>query len=156
MGVTTAIIGAGTSLYSAYSANERADQMTEQASQSDPWASSGGRALADRQLQLLMTDPEAAMLADPGYLAAMKGATRAMARYGQNSGNMAVAAASTASNWYDNAVRRLSGLAGATQMPAQGTNAAVSGMAQANQQAGQGLASLGYGIRQLENIFGGT
>ena len=158
MGAVAGVVSAATSIYSAFTADDNADETRQAASQqnTNPWMSSGGRDLADRQLQLLMTDPTAAMEADPGYKSALMAAQRTMAKYGQDSGNMAAAAAQTGSNWYDNALRRLAGLAGATQMPAQGASASMQGMQAAHQMQGQGQASLGYGIRQLAGIFGGS
>lgn len=65
----------------------------------DPWGTSGGRALADAQLQALMRDPSQVAASDPAYALRIQAAQRAMGGYGQDSGAMAVAGANASTDW---------------------------------------------------------
>lgn len=112
----------------------------------DPWGASGGRSLADSQLQQLMRDPTQGMENDPAYRARIQAAQRASAKYGQDSGRMAVAGAQAGTDWYNQRLAQLGGLAGAGGAPGAGGGVAMQGIANANDLASKSLASLGYGI----------
>ena len=106
--------------YSLYNSLKGPRGISGDPSAADPWGNSGGRALADAQLQELIRNPNAAMSNDPAYASRIQGAQRAAARYGQDSGAMAVAGANASSSWYNERLAQLQGLAGAGFNPAGG------------------------------------
>ncbi len=142
------------------------------ANKADPWGASGGRALADQQLQALMRDPSQVSASDPAYALRIQGAQRAMGSYGQGSGNMAVAGANASTSWLNDRQTALANMenmgnpVGAQQVGLNvgqlglstdiaqsnaGLDAAKLNLAAgmgANSLAGQSLASLGYGVTQ--------
>lgn len=130
----------------------QADAMRRQAmlagKAGDPWGQSGGRGMADSQLQQLMTNPGQAAASDPSYGLRIQGAQRAMAPMGQDSGAMAVAGANASTDWLNQRMSALGGLAGAGVNPGQGAQLQMTGQAGANSLASQSLASIGYGVTQ--------
>ena len=139
-----------------------ADAAAEAATMADPFRSY--RAGYAEQLSKLMANPSLAM-GTPGYqfarLAGQQGLERAGAKLGQNdSGNRAIALNNYNQNYalnsYDNQIKTLAGLSGATQNPA---NASSAYLAAQNAQAasdqnmwkslGQGLGALGAGVQGL-------
>jgi len=142
-------LGIGASLFSANKGRQQAKELSSQSQAADTWGQSGGRALAGTQLQQLMQDPGQASAADPGYRMRIQGAQRAMAPQGQDSGAMAVAAAGASSDWYNQRLAQLGTLAGAPGQP----GIALGGQQAANQQYGQSLGSLGFGIDQAARLF---
>jgi len=126
------------------------------AAQSDPWGKSGGRTLADQQLQQLMRDPSAVAANDPAYKLRIQGAQRANAQFGQDSGAMSVAGANASTNWYNERLAQLGALAGSGVNPGTGAQIGLNGQIAANEQASQSLGSIGYGIGQLTGQGGLT
>lgn len=104
----------------------------------DPFAASGGRALADSQLQALLRGD---VDNDPALRLRIRAAQRAMGSYGQNSGNMAVAAANASTDWYNQRLQQLGGLAGAGFNPAGAAGVR-------NQMQQQALGQIGFGLNQ--------
>jgi hypothetical protein len=126
------------------------------AAQSDPWGKSGGRTLADQQLQQLMRDPSAVAANDPAYKLRIQGAQRANAQFGQDSGAMSVAGANASTNWYNERLAQLGALAGSGVNPGTGAQIGLNGQIAANEQASQSLGSIGYGIGQMTGQGGLT
>jgi len=126
------------------------------AAQSDPWGKSGGRTLADQQLQQLMRDPSAVAANDPAYKLRIQGAQRANAQFGQDSGAMSVAGANASTNWYNERLAQLGALAGGGVNPGTGAQIGLNGQIAANEQASQSLGSIGYGIGQMTGQGGLT
>lgn len=126
------------------------------AAQSDPWGNSGGRSLADAQLQQLLRDPSAVAENDPAYKLRIQGAQRANAQFGQDSGAMSVAGANASTNWYNERLAQLGALAGSGVNPGTGAQIGLNGQIAANEQASQSLGSIGYGIGQLTGQGGLT
>ena len=97
------------SVYSGITGLQRAAQMRKMAAlaarRSDPWGQSGGRALADTQLQELMRDPSRVAASDPAFKLRVMGAQRANAQFGQDSGAMSVAGANASQALLDVACR---------------------------------------------------
>ena len=118
----------------------------------DPWGSSGGRNLADAQLQKFMTNPTA----DPSYALRIRGAQRANAQFGQDSGAMAVAGANASTDWFNARMAQLGGLAGAGGNPAQGVQVQMGGLEGANKLLSDSLGSFGYGAATLAGTGGLT
>ena len=127
----------------------------------DPWTASGGRALADTQLQSLMRDPSQTAATDPAYKLRIQAAQRAMGSYGQGSGNMAVAGADASTSWLDNRLTSLANLENMgnpvaaqqvgiaqTQQELEGAKLKLAAGMGANSLAGQSIASLGFGVTQ--------
>jgi hypothetical protein len=115
----------------------------------DPWSASGGRALADEQLQALMRDPSQAAANDPAYKLRIQGAQRAMGAYGQDSGAMSVAGAGASTTWLDQRLASLAGLenlgnpVGAQQV---GIEQGQLNLAGQKAQADLGLSKAGLGM----------
>lgn len=118
----------------------------EAARMADPWAASGGRALASGQLQDIMRDPTAAMATDPGFKARLQAAQRGAAIYGADSGAMAIAAANAGGDWYNQRLMQLGNLAGAGANPAAAAQLQLEARQRATDQASRSLATLGYGF----------
>lgn len=110
----------------------------------DPWGNSGGRSLADAQLQELMRNPEAVAASDPAFKLRVMGAQRANAQYGQDSGAMSVAGANASTDWYNARLAQLGGMAGAGVAPGAGSGVMVQGLDNAFDASSAALASLGY------------
>lgn len=110
----------------------------------DPWGMSGGRGLADAQLQELMRNPEAVAASDPAFKLRVMGAQRANAQYGQDSGAMSVAGANASTDWYNARLAQLGGMAGAGVAPGAGSGVMVQGLDNAFDASSAALASLGY------------
>lgn len=110
----------------------------------DPWGNSGGRSLADAQLQELMRNPEAVAASDPAFKLRVMGAQRANAQYGQDSGAMSVAGANASTDWYNARLAQLGGMAGAGVAPGAGGGVMVQGLDNAFDASSAALASLGY------------
>jgi len=110
----------------------------------DPWGNSGGRSLADAQLQELMRNPEAMAATDPAFKLRVMGAQRANAQYGQDSGAMSVAGANASTDWYNARLAQLGGMAGAGVAPGAGGGVMVQGLDNAFDASSAALASLGY------------
>ena len=144
------IAGPAMSIGSGIYGMSQADALRKQAllaqQKADPWGNSGGRALADTQLQDLMNNPSQVAARDPSYALRMQAASRANAQYGQDSGAMSVAAANASTDWYNQRLGQLSGLAGASQNPASAYQVGMTGQVGANTLASQSLASIGYGV----------
>jgi len=84
----------------------------------DPWGEIGGRILAGDQLKSLLTDPSS-ITSMPDYEAGMQAVERSMAAQGyQGSGNMMAAMQKYGGQFYNQALTRLSQLAGTNQDPA--------------------------------------
>lgn len=133
----------GTGLYGLY----EADQMRRQAKQPqvyDPFASQ--RAQYQQQLAALAADPSL-ITKDPSYAAGLQAVMRSQAAAGYlGSGNMMTALMDYGGNFYNSAISRLAGLAGANISPVgTGINARV----QANTAMSQALASIGFGLKAL-------
>lgn len=144
--IASPLMSIGSGLYGM----SQADQMRKLAAMSgkraDPWGASGGRSVADAQLQELMGNPSQVASRDPSYALRMQGAQRANAIYGQDSGAMAVAGANASTNWYNERLGQLGGLAGANASPASGEQISMTGQVGANDLASRSLASIGYGV----------
>ena len=110
----------------------------------DPWGRSGGRSLADSQLQELLRNPEAVAATDPAFKLRVMGAQRANAQYGQDSGAMSIAGANASTDWYNARLAQLAGLAGGTVAPGAGGGVMVQGLDNAFDASSAALASLGY------------
>jgi hypothetical protein len=110
----------------------------------DPWGNSGGRGLADAQLQELMRNPEAVAATDPAFKLRVMGAQRANAQYGQDSGAMSVAGANASTDWYNARLAQLGGMAGAGVAPGAGGGVMIQGLDNAFDASSAALASLGY------------
>ncbi len=159
-------LNAGSSIYSALDARNRAKKLQEMTQQimsqiggasanADPWGTSGGRSSAAAQLSALEKDPSGAMASDPRFAAMIQAAQRATSQYGQNSGAMNIAGAKAGGDWFTQRQAELAGLAGTGNagIPVQGLATAgqigIQGNVAANTLAGSGLASLGYGLNTL-------
>ena len=131
----------------------QADAMRRQAllsqNKSAPWQASGGMGLADQQLQQLMQNPGQVAAQDPSYALRMQGAQRATSQYGQDSGAMSVAGANASTDWYNQRLQSLGGLAGANINPATGQQVSLQGYEAANKLASSSLGSIGYGATSL-------
>ena len=151
-------IGPAMSVGSGLFGMRSADQMRRMAalagSRSDPWGQSGGRALADSQLQELMRNPGGVAENDPAYKLRIQGAQRAMGPMGQGSGAMAVAGANASTDWFNQRLAQLGGMAGASASPAAGAYTQMTGDIAANDLASKSLASIGYGVTRATG--GGT
>lgn len=136
----------GSAAYGLKLAGDQRKQAQQVQKAADPWGNSGGRSLADTQLQQLMRNPLEGMENDPAFKARIMAAQRATAKYGQDSGAMSVAGANAGTDWYNSRLAQLGQLAGAGQAPGAGGGYALQGTANANEMASRALASLGYGI----------
>lgn len=144
-GTAEKLLQLGSGIYGMKLAGDQRKAAEQAMQRSDPWGTSGGRGIADAQLRELMTNP-AAMENDPAFKARIRGAQRATAQYGQDSGAMSVAGANAATDWYNSRLQQLGALAGAGTTPGNNSAAGLQGIAQANELAGSSLASLGYGV----------
>lgn len=144
-GTAEKLLQLGSGIYGMKLAGDQRKAAMQAMERSDPWGTSGGRGIADAQLRELMTNP-AAMENDPAFKARIRGAQRATAQYGQDSGAMAVAGANAATDWYNSRLQQLGALAGAGTTPGNNSAAGLAGINQANELAGSSLASLGYGV----------
>jgi len=144
--IASPIMAIGSGLYGMNQADQLRKMAAMSGKRADPWGMSGGRSLADAQLQELMTNPGQVAGRDPSYALRMQGAQRATAIQGQDSGAMAVAGANASTDWYNQRLAQLGGLAGATQNPAAGEQVSMSGQLGANGLASRSLASIGYGV----------
>ena len=152
MGIYSGIKGIGMS----EEMRKRAEQdraLALKAAQEGPeWQKSGGRGLADAQLQQLMRDPGQVAAQDPSFGLRIQGAQRATAMYGQNSGAMSVAGANASTDWYNQRLAQLGQLADAPGRPT-GTIAGAAQLGQSGEMAAndlysRSLASIGYGVNR--------
>tara|TARA_R110000868_G_scaffold58135_1_gene179630 strand:- start:235 stop:747 length:513 start_codon:yes stop_codon:yes gene_type:complete len=118
----------------------------------NPWGAGGGQALADSQLQQLMTNPGQVAAQDPSYALRLQGAQRATAQQGQNSGAMAVAGANATSNWYDQRMAALGGLAGAPGNPGGAAQLGLQGQIASGDMLSKGLGSIAYGTNSMPGM----
>lgn len=144
--IASPVMSIGSGLYGMNQADQLRKMAAMSGKRADPWGMSGGRSLADAQLQELMTNPGQVAGRDPSYALRMQGAQRATAQQGQDSGAMSVAGANASTDWYNQRLAQLGGLAGATQSPAAGEQISMSGELGANDLASRSLASIGYGV----------
>ena len=144
--IASPIMSIGSGLYGMSQADQLRKMAAMSGKRADPWGMSGGRSLADAQLQELMNNPGQVAARDPSYALRMQGAQRATAIQGQDSGAMSVAGANASTDWYNQRLAQLGGLAGATQNPAAGEQVSMSGQLGANDLASRSLASIGYGV----------
>lgn len=114
------------------------------AARGDPWGNSGGRALADSQLQQLLRDPSSVAASDPAYKLRIQGAQRATSQYGQDSGAMSIAGANASTDWYNGRLAQLAGLSGAGTTPGNGMGTALIGLTASNNLLSSSLGSIGY------------
>jgi hypothetical protein len=144
----------GMSIASGLYGMNRARQIEEYArkagKKADPWGNSGGRALADSQLQELMRNPGQVSSRDPSYALRMQGAQRANVTRG--SGAMAVAGANASTDWYNQRMQALGGMAGAPGDPTAPGKIDATAYGMGNDLAGQSLASIGYGMSRLGGV----
>lgn len=151
-------IGPAMSIGSGLFGMSQADQMRRMAmlaaGRSDPWGASGGRGVADAQLQELLRNPGGVASSDPAYKLRIQGAQRAMGPMGQGSGAMAVAGANASTDWYNQRLSQLAGISGAGVNPGYGEQIAMQGNLGANDLASKSLASIGYGVTRATG--GGT
>ena len=139
----------GSGLYGMSAADTLRKQALLSQNKSTPWQASGGMGLADQQLQQLMQNPGQVAAQDPSYALRMQGAQRATAQYGQDSGAMSVAGANASTDWYNQRLQALGGLAGANVNPALGQQVGLQGTEAANKLMSSGLGSIGYGVTSL-------
>lgn len=144
----------GSGLFGMRSAEQMRRMAALAGSRSDPWGTSGGRALADSQLQELLRNPGGVAENDPAYKLRIQGAQRAMGPMGQGSGAMAVAGANASTDWFNQRLAQLGGMAGASANPAAGAYTQMTGGIAANDLAAKSLASIGYGVTRATG--GGT
>lgn len=147
------------SAHSALTGLQRAEEMRRMAKMAqknaDPWGASGGRSLADRQLQELLSDPSKVATNDPAFKLRVMGAQRANAQYGQDSGQMSIAGANASTDWYNARLAQLAGLSGAGVNPGQSSQLALGGLGSAAELESSALASLGYAGAGLGGTKGG-
>jgi len=141
------LASAGMSLYSGFQGLQAAEELKKraQAMQTtdamDPY-----RAGYAAQLQALMSNPDS-IKDSPGYKAGLTALQRSMAAQGfTGSGNAQVKIADYGSSFFDREVARLQSLASGG---GQNAGTALQAQLQAAQLQGQGLASMGYGVRGL-------
>lgn len=139
----------GSGLYGMSQAEAMRKQALLSQNRSAPWQASGGMGLADQQLQQLMQNPGQVASQDPAYALRMQGAQRAASQYGQDSGAMSVAGANASTDWYNQRLQQLGGLAGAGVNPAGGQQVSLQGTEAANKLASSSLGSIGYGATSL-------
>lgn len=135
------LMKAGSGAYGMYLGNEqlqRANDLTERAlNESDPWANSGGRAMAGEELKRLMTGN---FSQDAGYKLAQEAAGRAGA---QQPGGFASAAAAKAALAYQNdRINTFSPLAGANINPGDKFRTAMGGASNVQQGINTQMAGL--------------
>jgi hypothetical protein len=125
-------------------AQEMKRQARLAAMRMDPFGQSGGRSLADAQLQELMRDPSMMAASDPAFKLRIQGAQRANAQYGQDSGAMSIAGANASTDWYNARLAQLGGMAGASAAPGAGGAIQMQGMQSASDLSSAALGTLGY------------
>lgn len=131
--------------------NDMRSMAAKAAAQQDPFA--GQRAQYGQKLNDLYANPSNVQ-ALPGYQAGLDAVTRKMASQGYlGSGNMMTALHDYGGNAFNAEATRLAQLAGAGFSPSGG-NALIAGNTSANNLLGQSLATLGYGVRSLEDLAG--
>lgn len=140
------IMSIGSGIYGLYNQQQLRRRMQQLGMQADPFGNSGSRAMANSQLQALLSNPSGAAANDPSYALRIMGAQRANAMYGQGSGRMAVAGADASTSWYNDRLQQLGALAGAGFSPAAAGQLEFEGATSANRLAGDSLASIGYGL----------
>ena len=139
-------LSVGSGVYGMYQAEQLKKLAQAAALQADPWGTSGGRAVAGGQLQNLLLDPNS-ITSMPGYKAGLQAVERRMASQGYNgSGNMMAALAQYGGQFYNDAVGRLGGLAGANQNPSTSADILLRGNVAANDASSKAQASIGYGL----------
>ncbi len=139
------IMSLGSGVYG-LSESERLKKLAQSAGQqADPFGPYRPQFAA--QLSDLMKDPSS-VTKYPGYDAGLQAVERKMASQGYNgSGNMMTALQKYGGDFFDQAVGRLSGLAGAGFNPASAAQLQLSGSMGATDLASRSLASIGYGLR---------
>lgn len=136
----------GQGLYGLYSANRMKKQAAEAGKRADPWGAYRGDAAG--RLDALSRDPSS-ITSDPGYEAGLQAVQRSMAAQGyQGSGNMMAALQKYGGDFYEKAIARLSGLAGAGQNPAAGPTLEMQGNVNATNLIGQSFNRLSYGVNR--------
>jgi len=140
----TPYLNAASGIKGLLDAQEMKRQARLAAMRADPWGNSGGRGLADAQLQELMRDPSAMAASDPAFKLRIQGAQRANAQYGQDSGAMSIAGANASTDWYNARLAQLGGLAGSGVSPNAGAGVQMQGMQAASDLSSAALGSLGY------------
>lgn len=145
------LFGIGSGLYNIGQAGKLADLAQQQALRATPWDTSGGRSLADMQLQALLRDPGQAAQNDPSYQLRLQAAQRGASMQGSGSGAMAVQAANASTSWLNDRIAQLSGLAGAGINPAYGGQLAISGTNSANTLRNQGISDIAGAIYPRQN-----
>lgn len=138
------VLSAASGVKGLLDAEEMKRMARRAAMQADPWGTSGGRSVADAQLQELLRDPSAVAATDPAFKLRVMGAQRANAQYGQDSGAMSIAGANASTDWYNARLAQLAGLAGGTVAPGAGGGVMVQGLDNAFDASSAALASLGY------------
>jgi len=135
------LAGLGSGAYGMYQANKMGNQAQSAIAGSSPWTTSGGTALAGEQLKGIMTGD---FTNDAGFKAAQSAAARSSSQ--QPGGFAASAAAQAALKYQNDRIQALGPAAGVGFSPAAGYQVGLQGTQGANQLAGQGLASIGYGL----------
>lgn len=147
-GIASPALSIGSGLMNLSNASNARGNLSNVGATADPFGTSGGRGLADTQLQALLRGD---VDNDPALKLRIRAAQRAMGSYGQNSGNMAVAAANASTDWYNGRLAQLGQLAGAGFNPASGAQVGIQGVQASNQMQQQALAQIGFG---LNSAFG--
>ncbi len=150
--IASPILSIGSGLYGMSQADQLRKMAAMSGKRADPWGMSGGRSLADAQLQELMTNPGQVAGRDPSYALRMQGAQRATATQGQDSGAMAVAGANASTDWYNQRLAQLGGLAGAGVNPGTAEQINMNAQGDAATLTSKSLYDIGYGVN---NIGGG-
>jgi hypothetical protein len=134
----------GQGLYGLYSSNRMRKDAKALGERADPWGKY--RPARAAELDALSRDPST-IVNDPGYKAGLQAVERRMLAQGfQGSGNMMKALQDFGGNFYEQAIARLSGLAGAGQNPAAGPTLEMQGKVNAANLAGQSLNRFAYGM----------
>ena len=157
-GITAAVIGAGTAIYSSRQARnqqrESQDFAREQMENMDPFAEHRG--LYATRLNELASDPSK-ITETAGYKARLQAAERTMAAQGYTgSGNALVAAADAGGTAYQQEMENLMALSGATQglgARASAYGTAAGAMGNANDNYLSSLQGLGNSIVGLGGMF---
>ena len=135
------LMSLGSGIYGIQQANKARQQAKAAIPGSAPWTASGGTAMAGDQLKGVIAGD---FTKDAGFSAAQQSAARASSQ--QPGGFAASAAAQAALKYQNDRIQALGPAAGVGFSPASGYQTAVGGTQGANQLAGQGLASIGYGM----------
>lgn len=147
--VTTAAIGAGTAIYTAKKSADAAKKQNQIAQQGIAAADPLGayRPKYAEQLDKLMSDPSS-IVDTPEYKARLEAAQRTMAAQGYlGSGNAIIEAANAGGAAYDQAVNRLTALAGGT--PGAGYDTAVNAASQGEAQKLSAYAGVANNLTNL-------